>query len=144
MAARFITHVAVALGMFVALSSHCARAAGGAFDGSWNVTVVCGGDPHSGAQGYKYDFTAQVTNGVLHGEHGVQGRPSWLAIDGRISPDGTALISSVGLTGEPRATVGYVNTGTPYAYHVNARFDSTRGSGSRIELRPCSYVFVKQ
>jgi hypothetical protein len=120
------------------------RAEAGPFDGTWGVTVVCGGDPNSGAQGYRYDFAAQVINGVLHGEHGVQGRPSWLAIDGRVNPDGTAYLSAVGLTGEPRTTVGYVHQGTPYAYHVNARFDGARGSGSRIELRPCSYVFVKQ
>ncbi len=120
-----------------------ACAAGAAFDGVWDVTVVCGNDPNSTAHGYKYDFTAQVRNGVLHGEHGVQGRPSWLAIDGTINPDGAAYISAVGLTGEPRATVGYVVQGTPCAYHVNARFEGARGSGSRIELRPCSYIFVK-
>lgn len=144
MAVKVGLPILLALGFLLVLLRHPAGAAGAAFDGTWDVTVVCGNDPNSSAHGYKYDFTAQVTNGVLHGEHGVQGRPSWLAIDGKINPDGTAYISAVGLTGEPRATVGYVNQGTPYAYHVNARFDGARGSGSRIELRPCSYVFVKQ
>lgn len=128
----------------LSLAGASTGADGAAFDGKWDVTVVCGNDPSSRAHGYKYDFTAEVTNGVLHGEHGTQGRPSWLAIDGRINPDGTAYISAVGLTGEPRATVGYVDQGTPYAYHVNARFEASRGSGSRVELRPCSYVFVKE
>jgi hypothetical protein len=140
-AKRFL--ILLALGFLPALLREPAYPAGAAFDGVWDVTVVCGNDPNSAAHGYKYDFTAQVKNGVLHGEHGVQGRPSWLAIDGTINAEGTAYISAVGLTGEPRATVGYVGQGTPYTYHINAHFDGARGSGSRIELRPCSYVFVK-
>ena len=144
MAATIALRILLALGLMPALKGQPADAAGAAFDGMWNVTVVCGDDPNSSARRYTYDFTAVVRNGVLHGEHGIEGRPSWLVIDGTINPDGAAYISAHGLTGEPRATVGYVHQGTPYAYHVNARFDGSRGSGSRIELRPCSYSFTKQ
>jgi hypothetical protein len=142
-ALRIVAFILLALDLVVALDGRQAQAAG-AFDGTWNVILVCGNDPKSGAHGYRYDFTAQVTNSTLHGEHGDRGHPGWLAIDGTINGDGTAYLSAVGLTGEPRATVGYVHQGTPYAYHVNARFEGASGSGSRIELRACSYAFTRQ
>ena len=112
------------------------------FDGAWAVTLVC---PQAvdGAFGYTYRFGATVTDGVLHGENGTRGMPSWLALDGRIQPDGTALLSAEGLTGTPEYAVGRVPKMTSYRYRATARFSGTRGTGSRTEVRPCTLDFVK-
>jgi hypothetical protein len=85
-----------------------------------------------------------VKDGVLSGEHGQQGSPGWVKYDGRIQPDGTAEIQARGLTGNPKTAVGQVPSGTSYSYRVKAQFDESRGSGSRVDLRPCNVVFVKQ
>jgi Caspase domain len=37
---------------------------------------------------------------------------------------------------------GYAK-GSAYSYRVDARFDETRGSGERVEVRPCTLTFVK-
>jgi hypothetical protein len=40
--------------------------------------------------------------------------------------------------------VGNVATGSKYSYHVLARFEGTSGTGTRVELRPCSFTAAKQ
>ena len=112
------------------------------FDGAWAVTLVCP-QAADGAFGYTYRFGAIVTDGVLHGENGVRGMPSWLALDGRIQPDGTALLAAEGLTGTPNYAVGRVPKLTSYHYRATARFSSTRGTGTRTEVRPCTLDFMK-
>jgi len=113
------------------------------FDGTWDVSLAC--EPHTvGVKPYTYEFSARVTGGVLHGEHGAKGAPSWLAIDGKIQPDGTALLSANGLTNNPQYSLQHVPPSTPYAYRIAARFGGTHGAGSRIEYRDCRYTFVKR
>jgi hypothetical protein len=34
--------------------------------------------------------------------------------------------------------------GTEYSYSIQAHFQGTKGTGTRIEGRPCSLQFVKQ
>ncbi|MBV9782407.1 MAG: hypothetical protein JO264_01170 [Acidisphaera sp.] len=116
--------------------------AGSAFDGTWSVYLICSATA-DGAFGYSYNFVAQVKNGLLHGEHGIKGQPDSLTIDGPIQPDGSALISASGLTGNPSSSVGRVPRQTPYSYHVKAHFDATVGTGTRLETRPCTMHFVK-
>ncbi|MBD5657288.1 MAG: caspase family protein, partial [Candidatus Eremiobacteraeota bacterium] len=113
-----------------------------AFDGTWAVTLTClvAAD---GALGYTYHFSARVRNGTLHGEHGTEQQASWLVIDGRIEPDGSSMLNAHGLTGSPQYAVGRVAPLTAYAYHVTAHFDAARGTGTRVELRPCTLLFEK-
>ena len=47
------------------------------------------------------------------------------------------------MTGDPNRTVNRVNRGSIYSYSVEARFDETRGTGERVETRPCTLTFVK-
>ena len=84
-----------------------------------------------------------MVDGVLHGENGTRGMPSWLALDGRIQPDGSAVLAADGLTGPPQYSVGRVVKLTPYHYHVNARFSPSHGTGARIETRPCNLDFAR-
>lgn len=115
----------------------------GPFDGTWDVNLVC--EPHTvGVKPYSFHFSAQVKGGVLHGQHGTEGVPSWLVIDGKIQADGTALLEANGLTDNPDYALQHVPRKTPYAYRIAARFEGTRGSGSRIENRDCQYNFFKR
>ena len=112
------------------------------FDGQWSVSLVCQ-TTTDGAAGYITNFMADVRNGTLHGEHGVPKVSGWLGLDGKIQPDGTALLLASGLTGPSNFNVGKVMPDTPYSFHVDARFDATQGSGTRVEVRPCHVTFAK-
>ncbi len=112
------------------------------FDGTWAVIVTCP-KAADGAFGYIYHFNAAVVDGVLHGENGTRGMPSWLTLDGRIQSDGSAVLAADGLTGPPQYSVGQVVKLTPYHYRVNARLTTSHGAGTRIETRPCTLDFTR-
>jgi len=112
-----------------------------AFDGKWDVTVRCA--DASGALGYGRYLLATVTNGTLHAEDPNPTRPP-LAIDGDIGQDGKATLVAHGLTSNPAYSVGHVGQGSPYSYSVGAQFEKTRGTGKRMELRPCELTFAKK
>jgi hypothetical protein len=111
------------------------------FDGTWNVSVHC--PPHKAGAAYTLRFQAEVKAGVLSGQHGVAGNPGSLALKGTIQPDGKAIIDARGVTGDPKFTASALNSGTPYSYRVDARFDDTRGGGERTQARPCTLSFDK-
>lgn len=116
------------------------------FDGTWGATLTCADfkDDTGGAKGYTYRFLVQIKDGILLGEYGQQGSSGSLKYDGRVQPDGTAEIQARGLTGSTKTAVGHVSSGTSYSYRVKAHFDESRGTGTRVDLRPCEVVFVKQ
>lgn len=117
----------------------------GRFDGAWDVTLSCSAVEGSGsAKGYIYRFPAQVKDGVLHGRHGAEGSPGWVALDGAIRPDGAAGLEARGLSGDPDYALGHVAKSTPYAYRVEARFNESRGTGRRMGGRPCDLDFVRR
>lgn len=116
---------------------------GNRFDGVWQVRVECA-KHEDGAAGYTVEFASQVKDGVLRGESGTEGNPGWLLLRGDIRPDGSAELHAKGLTADPRLSVKAVRKGTPYAYQVAAQFEGTRGSGRRLQLRPCTLAFLKQ
>ena len=113
------------------------------YDGNWNVTVVCASTP-DGALGYTLVFVAQVKDGFLRGEYGVEGTSNSLKMQGPIQPDGSARLDARGITGEQRFSVNGVAKGSPYKYTVAATFDAASGSGRRLELRSCDVRFAKQ
>ena len=115
----------------------------GRFDGTWNVTIDC--PKHSdGALGYVYELVAQVRDGVLRGEQGTEGSPGSLKLQGEIQPDGSARLDARGLTGDPKYNVKSVSSGFPYSYQVAARFEGSRGTGRRLQLRACDLTFTRQ
>jgi hypothetical protein len=116
------------------------------FNGTWGVTLTCADykDAGRGAKGYVYRFLAQVKDGALNGEHGQENTSGWVKYEGQIQPDGSAEIQAHGITGSPQTAVGQVAKGTPYSYRLKAHFDESRGTATRIDLRPCEAVFVKQ
>lgn len=113
------------------------------FDGTWSVIITCAAS-QDGAAGYTLRFMAGVKGGLLHGETGVRGQAGSLSLDGQIQPDGTALLSARGMTGNPDYTIGRLAPATPYSYRLQSRFDGAHGTGARLEVRRCDAVFSKQ
>lgn len=113
------------------------------FDGNWNIAIDC--PKHTdGTFAFTIELVAQVRDGVLRGERGTEGAPNWFRLQGVIEPDGSAKLDAKGLTGDPKFSVGGVGQGTPYAWSTTARFDGSRGTGRRTQLRRCDLTFVKQ
>ena len=111
------------------------------FDGTWNVTIEC--EPYKAAAGYRLQFLAQVKDGVIDAQNGVTGEPSSLTMSGKISADGNGSVAVRGLTGNPTTTLNREARGTSYGYRANLRFEGSRGSGNRVEARPCTLTFVR-
>jgi hypothetical protein len=109
------------------------------FDGTWNTTLSC--TNLDDALGYSFQFPSVVKNGMLHGDKGTKGEAGWLELNGRISADGTATLYVSGIVGAAPYAVGQRPGGTPYGYHVDAKFSERAGSGRRVEGRPCSVSF---
>jgi len=112
------------------------------FDGTWAVVVDC--PTHGRAAGYVLKFSGHVKDGVLLAQHGIQGKPNSLTLSGTIQPDGSASIEGRGITGDPRFSVTNEGAGTPYGYRAAARFEGSRGVGSKTEIRPCTLTFARQ
>ena len=89
-------------------------------------------------------FVAQVKDGFLRGDHGTEGTPSWLRLEGAIQPDGNATLGAKAITGDPKYTVGNLRQGVPVTFTVLSRFDDSRGTGRRMQHRECAVTFVKQ
>jgi hypothetical protein len=114
-----------------------------AFDGNWTTTVSCAN--YKDAFGFSFQFVSTVQNGIFHGIHGTVGEPGSLQIDGTIPPDGKASLYAKGRTGSKEYVPGHdTPKGTEYGYNIDAHFEGSMGSGTRVEGRPCSLKFAKQ
>jgi class 3 adenylate cyclase len=112
-----------------------------AYDGRWSTMISC---PAFGrAQGYSQELSAEVKDGAYHAHLGTVGEPGSVVIDGKILSDGTSALFAKGTVGSTAASGGSA-VGTPYFFHVIAQFDPARGTGKRIEFRPCNLTFIRQ
>ena len=113
------------------------------FDGKWLTTVSC--EAARGALGYSFRFVSEVKSGNLRGLHGTEGQPSSLMIEGTVAADGSGKLYATGRTGSKEYVPGRdTPRGTEYSYSIDAHFKGTKGTGTRIEGRPCSLQFEKQ
>jgi hypothetical protein len=112
------------------------------FDGLWQTTLSCTNS--NGALGFSFRFSSTVKNGVLHGEKGTPREAGWLQIDGPLHADGTADLYVEGLVGAAPFAVGQRPAGTPYGYHVDAKFTAGRAEGHRVEGRPCTVAWTRE
>jgi Caspase domain len=111
------------------------------FDGKWDIVVRC--SDVKGALGFARSLVGTVTKGVLHAEDPNPSRPM-LVLDGEIGQTGKAILNAHGVTGDSAFTVGNRKPGSPYSFSVEAQFERTRGSGKRLEVRPCELTFAKR
>jgi Caspase domain len=119
-----------------------APGAPGAFDGAWAIDQTCPASP-DGAAGYKFTFAGEVKDGVLHGQRGVTDQPGWMAIDGPISADGSALLHAHGLTGRQQYSINRAAAGSSYDHVVTAHFTGGHGEGHWSFVRTCDFVFSR-
>ncbi len=139
---RYLGRMLLAVPLFLTTSGLLATDAQ-KFDGKWLTTVSCAN--YHDALGFSYQFVSTVKDGVFHGLHGTEGQPGSLLIDGTIPPDGKASLYAKGRTGSPQFVPGNdTPKGTEYGYNIDAHFEGSTGSGTRVEGRPCTLKFVKQ
>jgi hypothetical protein len=124
-----------------------AQAAGGHFDGTWTTNMSCEASTRMPA--YTWTFVSTIAKGSFHGQHGEEGGPGYLVIDGTIGADGSAKLHAKGTVQAGKA--GFVTQlkGNKYDYYIDATFTDTSGTGKREEGagilgRPCSFDFTKQ
>jgi hypothetical protein len=133
---------AAVAGLLSALAT-AAAAAASPFDGAWSVSLSCPRSADGRAFAYSYQFSAQVKDGVLHGERGTAGEPGWLSLDGPIAADGSAALVAEGLTNIPSYALYNVHKGTPYKHAVQAQFQAAHGTGSWTTIRTCTFDFER-
>jgi hypothetical protein len=80
----------------------------------------------------------------LTGVAAAEDAPGSLRIDGPIQPDGNADLIAKGLTGHPDNAVRHHTPATPYTYRIKARFEGSKGVGTRLDARKCDFTFTKQ
>jgi hypothetical protein len=122
------------------------QSAGGRYDGNWKTSMSCEASTHMPA--YQWTFISTITNGAFHGQHGEQGGPGYLVIDGPINSDGSAKLHAKGTVQAGKA--GFVTElkGNKYDYNIEAKFTESSGAGKRDEGagilgRPCTFQFTK-
>jgi hypothetical protein len=116
-----------------------------AFDGTWSVTG--NGHEYINPDGsvtltWVIHFPAKVKNGVLHGEWETRGAPGLLVLNGKMAANGTVILRTTGLTGNPAYTIGHAHSSIPYEYDVIAHFDDRHGTGKSVNVPPASPVSI--
>lgn len=89
-------------------------------------------------------LAVQVKDGVFHAEKGTEGKPDWLTVEAAIQLDGSAELFAQGLTNDGIYSVGGVPPGSPYSYRILAKFEGASGTGSRVELRLCTFTALNR
>jgi len=98
---------------------------------------------------YKWTFVSTVTSGSLHGQHGEEGGPGYMVVDGPINPNGSAKLHAKGTVQPGKAGLVTQLKGNKYDYYVEAKFTATTGTGTRdvgagVLGRPCTFNFTRQ
>jgi hypothetical protein len=124
-----------------------ASIAGGKFDGNWTTHLAC--EAHGETPAYKWEFPSVIKDGNFHGQHGEEGGPGYLVIEGKIADDGSAKLAAKGTVTQNHAHGVFAMKGNNYSYNIKAQFEDAKGTGTRDEGagilgRPCTFEFVKQ
>jgi hypothetical protein len=124
-----------------------ASVAGGRYDGDWVTHLAC--EAHGETPAYKFMFPSTIKDGNFHGQHGEEGGPGYLVIDGKIADDGSAKLTAKGKVTQNHAHGVFAMKGDNYSYDIKAQFEDTKGTGTRNEGagilgRSCTFEFVKQ
>jgi hypothetical protein len=117
------------------------------YDGNWTTHLAC--EAHGETPAYKWEFPSTIKDSNFHGQHGEQGGPGYLVIDGRIAGDGSAKLTAKGKVTNNHAHGIFAMKGNNYGYNIRAEFEDTKGTGTRdqgagILGRSCTFEFVKQ
>jgi hypothetical protein len=124
-----------------------ALVAGGRYDGTYITHLAC--VAHGETPAYKWEFPSEVRDNNFHGQHGEEGGPGYLVIEGKINDDGGAKLEAKGTVTHNNAHGVFAMKGNNYSYNIKAQFDDTKGTGTRdagagILGRDCTFEFDKQ
>jgi hypothetical protein len=119
----------------------------GHYDGTWTTRMACEASNYMPA--YKWTFVSTIANGNFHGQHGEEGGPGYLVVDGPIKIDGSAKLHAKGTVESGKAGLVTQMKGNKYDYNIEAKFTDKTGTGKRdvgmgILGRPCTFEFTKQ
>ena len=64
----------------------------GNHDGNWTTTMAC--EASNRMPAYRWTFVSAIANGNLHGQHGEEGGPGYLVIDGPVNNNGSAKLDT--------------------------------------------------
>jgi hypothetical protein len=124
-----------------------ASIAGGRYDGNWITHLAC--EAHGETPAYKWEFPSTIKDGNFRGQHGEEGGPGYLVIEGKIADDGSAKLTAKGTVTQNHAHGVFALKGNNYDYNIKAQFEEIKGTGTRDESagilgRRCTFEFVKQ
>jgi hypothetical protein len=88
-------------------------------------------------------FITKASNGVLHGETGVQGNPGSTTYNGTIEPDGTVTIRVSGLSGDTKTDPYHRPAGSKTGFTMIGTIEGTSGVAARTD-RECDIKLAKQ
>jgi len=137
-----LSPILIAAVMLLPSASMANPGASDRFDGKWDTTLNC--TPFQDAQGFTWHFVSEVKNGHLVGHFGTEGEPASIRIEGQLAEDGTGTLHAAGKTGGSQYVIGNLERGSNYVYDIRAEFHEGHGKGTRLEGRPCTYVFERQ
>ena len=145
---KYTSLIAMACAVSTLLFAQDAKAASDAtgFDGTWSVTVNAHeykNPDGTTASAWIIRFPAKVKNGVLHGEYGTRGRQGWYQLEGKIEANGTAILRTNGVTGDPGHSEQHPHNRTSYEYQVNAHFEGQHGTGNSVGPSTRTLTFDK-
>ena len=131
------------VGVVCCLLTSSSAFAASPFDGTWAVSETCPPTAQD-VRGYAWTYAAIIRNGSLSAQYQApsEGGGS-IRLQGRVAPDGSAMLNAAGVVGQAEYAVGHVRHGTPYHFHVQATFNGTSGSGQRVEQRQCDFTFTR-
>ena len=104
------------------------------FDGNWFVLQVCDSS-QEGARGYQWLYDAKVEGGHLVGHYRNRGRNLSILLEGEIKSDGTATLDY---------TESFTLSQSPIVFRVAVKFEAASGTGNRMGMRSCKFVFTRQ
>jgi hypothetical protein len=121
--------------------------ADGRYDGNWVTHLAC--EAHGETPAYKWEFPSTIKGSNFLGQHGEEGGPGYLVIEGKIADDGSAKLTAKGKVTNNHAHGVFAMKGNNYDYNIKAQFEDTKGTGTRDEGagilgRSCTFEFVKQ
>ena len=132
---------AVVGALFGLLVSSSAFAAG-PYDGTWAVSETCPPTAQD-VRGYAWTYPAVIRNGAFSAQYQADNGGGSIKLQGRVGPDGSAVLNAAGTVGHAEYAVGHLGHGTPYHFHVRASFSGSSGTGSRMEQRQCDFSFTR-
>jgi len=121
---------------------HAEGAHAASFDGTWSVLQVCE-TTSDGARGYTWRYDADVKNGRFVGQYRNKGQVPSMTLEGQIQSDGTATLKASGISGDAEHNVKFAQAQTPISFQVSAKFEGSKGSGTRLGARACKFTFSK-